>query len=162
MKVTAMILPLLLALCVSMSGCVCGHEGTRDLDEEDPAEIAQSDEEAILTSVEAFGRQIHRVSANDPRSIEEHYEKYVSPDLLAEWLAEPSAAPSRLTSSPWPDRIEIASLHLVKENTVEVEGDIIEITSTQPEMATSRPITLVVTKVGEHRLIDEVSLGAYR
>lgn len=79
--------------------------------------------------------------------MQENYGDYVSPALLAKWLNDPLNAPGRLTSSPWPDRIEILSIEPLSEYAYEVEGEIIEITSVEKAsggVAAKRPITFVV------------------
>ncbi|HEX9061020.1 MAG TPA: hypothetical protein VF941_12645, partial [Clostridia bacterium] len=72
------------------------------------------DEKTIRTIVERFGKVLKNVSLLAPdtdiiKSMKANYAEYVTPDLLANWEGNPSVrAAGRLTSSPWPDRIEIS------------------------------------------------------
>ena len=96
--------------------------------------------------------------------MQENYGSLVSPELLAAWQRDPQNAPGRLVSSPWPERIEILSNVKLAEDSYEVRGNIIEITSesqTGEGVAAKRPITLIVKKAPSGWLIDEVTLGSY-
>ena len=42
--------------------------------------------------------------------IQQNYGTFVTDTLLQQWRADPTHAPGRLTSSPWPDHIEIDSI----------------------------------------------------
>lgn len=73
------------------------------------------DKSAVTSLVEQFGQKLQMVSLLAPADtvrqvMQEQYSAYVTPDLLAKWQSDPQNAPGRLTSSPWPDRIEISSL----------------------------------------------------
>lgn len=65
------------------------------------------------------------------KAITDNYSGFVSAELLDLWQEDPTKAPGRLTSSPWPDRIEIASVTKISENSYEVQGNVIEITSVE-------------------------------
>ncbi|MHB8280613.1 MAG: hypothetical protein ACYDIA_23660 [Candidatus Humimicrobiaceae bacterium] len=96
--------------------------------------------------------------------MQENYGNLVSQALIKEWINDPPNAPGRLTSSPWPDRIEILSTEKLSEDTYEVKGEIIEITSVEKMsggVAAKRPITLALKKIENSWLIDDVTLGAY-
>jgi hypothetical protein len=97
------------------------------------------------------------------QSMQEHYGEYVTPELLAKWQSDPQHAPGRLTSSPWPDRIEISDLTQTAKDSYEVQGQIIEITSVEQQqggVAAQRPITLTIKKFADQWLITDVILGA--
>lgn len=163
---------LVLLLSVSPFGCVNrGNEAQPEEGQpkERPRQTGESDETAIRSLVEEFGSRLQTVSLQAPKdivskSIQENYGDFVSPALLAEWLSDPLNAPGRVLSSPWPDRIEILTVEKLTEYTYEVKGEIIEVTSAEKasgEVAASRPITLVVKKIGSSWLIDAAILGAY-
>lgn len=124
---------------------------------------------AVATLVEAFGEKLQAVSLLAPKeivsqSIREHYGPLVTPELLARWVSDPQTAPGRVTSSPWPDRIDIRSIDRTARGIYRVQGDIIEVTSVEVKtggVAAKRPITLVVEQVGDRWLISSVTLGAY-
>lgn len=134
-----------------------------------PQETGDGETEAVKSLVEAFGRQLQKVSLLAPddvvrRSIEEHYGAFVSPALLAAWQRSPSNAPGRQTSSPWPDRIEVHAIEKRSETSYAVQGRVIEVTSVEKArggVAATRPIALVVTRIGDRWLIDAVTLGNY-
>jgi hypothetical protein len=59
----------------------------------------------------------------------------------------PERAPGRLTSSPWPDRIDIISIDRDDDGAYDVQGSIIEITSTEvgtQNIANQYPIAIKV------------------
>jgi hypothetical protein len=64
--------------------------------------------------VEEFGRRMKNVPTSASleiasKAVREEYGGLVDKLLLAVWEATPSRAPGRQVSSPWPERIEIAS-----------------------------------------------------
>ena len=90
------------------------------------------------------------------QDITEHYGDYVHSELLMEWVNDPQIAPGRLTSSPWPERIEILSLEKLSKNIYRVQGKIIEVTSASTD---EKPVTILVKKNAEGRwLIAAVSI----
>ena len=94
-----------------------------------PDEIQQ-----IAEVVQGIGARLQQVSLLSPTAAEDiqtHYADFVAPALLDQWAAEPSQAPGRVTSSPWPDRIEIQSMEKTAENEMVVKGNIIEVTSVE-------------------------------
>jgi hypothetical protein len=125
--------------------------------------------DAIVALVEGFGNKLQRVSLQAPKdavlkSIQENYSEFVSQGLMDEWKSDPFKAPGRLTSSPWPDRIEILSIEKLSEDMYQVNGEIIEITSVDMAdggFSARRPINLLVKKTGEKWLIDSLTLDEY-
>jgi len=98
------------------------------------------------------------------QSLHDNYGDLVSPALLSAWQEDPSNAPGRSVSSPWPDRIRIISNQKISEGVYEVQGEIIEITSLeqiQGGYAAQRAINLVVKRYDTGWLIDAVSLRPY-
>lgn len=131
--------------------------------------IDKADEGAVRSIVENFGKKLQMVSLQAPKyllekSMKENYGEFVSQELIAKWISDPLNAAGRLTSSPWPDRIEILDIKKVSKDTYEVNGEIIEITSTEKAsdgIAAKRPITLVVKKTDNQWIINDATLGAY-
>jgi len=156
---------LILLVSVSLVGCTNGASGNQE-----KPKIGGNDEAAVISLVENFGGQLQKVSLLAPKdkveeSMQENYGELVSLDLLQEWVSDPQDAPGRMTSSPWPDRIENMTVEKMSEQAYEVKGDIIEITSTEKVkggIAAKRPITLTVYKTGKRWKIDAVSLGSYQ
>lgn len=154
---------LILLFSISMFGCV--YKENVELPKDTPQQTDESDKAAIVRLIEEFGNKLQTVSLQGPKdivkeSIQENYSNFVSPVLLIEWINNPEKAPGRLTSSPWPDRIEIMRVEKLSENVYEVTGEIIEVTSTN-EIAARRPISLKVEKLENRWLIKAVTLGSY-
>lgn len=126
-------------------------------------------EQAVRDLTGAFGAKLKDVSLTAPEddvgeSIRESYGPFVSPQLLTRWLDDPSGAPGRLVSSPWPDRIDIRSVSAMSDTYYEVKGDIIEVTSAEAgpgDAAATRPVTLLVALVAGEWRITDLELGAY-
>lgn len=120
--------------------------------------------------VRGFGSKLKMVSLLAPddllkESMTENYGKLVTKDLLEKWIKNPSEAPGRAVSSPWPDRIEIESSEKVSDNKYKIKGFIIEVTSaekTSGEIAAKREITLDVEKIDGSWIISNVVMGNYK
>ena len=99
------------------------------------APTASPEETTQITAVvQAFGKKLQQVSLLSPTAatdIRSQYADYLSPALLDQWAADPAHAPGRMTSSPWPDRIEISSLTKISNGVFAVSGDIVEVTSVE-------------------------------
>jgi len=98
----------------------------------------RADQRAVTRLVEEFGKRLQMVSLLAPadalaRSMNEQYGSLVTPQLIEKWLAEPLLAPGRLTSSPWPERIEIACIAKTAPEAYAVEGTVVELTSVEKE-----------------------------
>ncbi|CAK7076379.1 hypothetical protein ACF3M2_07465 [Tissierella carlieri] len=128
--------------------------------------IDKQDKEEVTRLVEEFGGKLQSVSLLSPKeelekSMKENYRGLVSEDLMNKWLNNPEDALGRFVSSPWPDRIEIENVEKISDTEYEVEGNIIEITSSENDEPISRTITLTVRKIDIVWLIDDVVLGEY-
>jgi len=126
--------------------------------------ILESSEPAVRTLVENFGQTLKNISLLSPtvaQELESNYKDFVSPELLNEWTADPTKAPGRLTSSPWPERIEIIGLNKTSADTYFVQGEIVEMTSSGA--AEKQPVVLIVQKSessGKRWLIISVLTGS--
>lgn len=140
-----------------------------DKEKKDSSQSSDNDETIIKDLITQFGSKLQNVSLladkkEIKKSMEENYKDFVTEELLEKWINEPVNAPGRLTSSPWPDRIEIKEIKKLKEDSYQVKGEIIEITSGEKdknEAASKRSIALILKKVDNHWLIDDVTLGAF-
>lgn len=157
-------IPLLLLLSISLFGCM-GKESTSEVQsdkEQTPAEINESIEELVVSLIESFGNKLQNVSLLGPKtelekSMKENYGGIVSPELIEQWLKDPLSAPGRLTSSPWPDRIDITDTQRQSDQKYAAKGEIVEVTGT--EVVDRRPIQLFVEKVGEQWMITGVKIN---
>ena len=168
-----------LLLGVVLAGCAAVQaretpaaqgEQLQQTEASDPDASEAAAEEAVKGLVEEFGKKLRMVSLLAPedmlrKSMREHYAAYVSPALLEAWGNDPASAPGRLTSSPWPDRIEVRSVEKLADDAYRVEGDIIETAGADGngggEPAAKRPVTLEVRKIDGRVLIDTAELGEY-
>jgi hypothetical protein len=116
------------------------------------APSASGETQAVDAAVEAFGKQMQQVSLLAPSDalksgMESAYGAYVAPELLAAWEADPSTAPGRETSSPWPDHIAIVSTQFSDSQTAIVSGTVVELTSNEVEhggIANQYPVTITL------------------
>lgn len=166
-------LAFILVLSISLFGCTNGgnerQPESKGQNIEEPGQNDEANKKAVVNTVEGFGKELQKVSLQASKdvlekSMKESYGDFVSEKLITAWTSDPLNAPGRLTSSPWPDRIEIGDTKKVSEDTYEVSGEIIEITSAEKasgEAAAKRQITLTVKKADNRWLIDDVILGDY-
>lgn len=134
-----------------LGGLVYSYLGTH------PAGIIDGSHEGdARTTVAQFGNQLNSVSLLSPTAAEEirsSYGPYVAPELLALWIEDPLHAPGRLTSSPWPDHIEVDSVVKNETGAYDVMGRIILKTSTDD--AGIVPVSLTVANVNGSFLITQ-------
>lgn len=155
---------LMLLLCMIFSASLfgCGSKGV-------PVTTDEDNKKAVIAVVEGFGQKLKNVSllsASEDlkKSMNENYGSYITPELLEKFLSDPLNSPGRLTSSPWPDRIEVATAEKTAEGAYKVEASIIEVTSAEQgtgNAAAKRPITLEVKNASGKWLISSASLGEY-
>lgn len=116
--------------------------------------IDGSHEGDVRTTIAQFGNQLNSVSLQSPTVAEEirhSYGPYVAPELLATWIENPSIAPGRATSSPWPDHIKVDTVTKNEMGAYDVMGRIILKTST--EDAGIIPVSLTVSNIDGSFLI---------
>lgn len=164
---------LVVALSISLYGCAEGAktEPTKlpGVSADQALQDNEKDRAAVEKLVKDFGTKLQTVSLQAPKdilikSMQENYGNYVKPALIEKWSNDPVNAPGRVSSSPWPDRIEISTVDKISDNAFEVTGKVIEITSQELAnggIAAKRPITLKVEKADSQWIISDVSLGAY-
>jgi len=120
----------------------------------------QADEERVRSAVESFGgalKNVSLLSETASEDIETNYKDLIDSTLLSQWKEDPSKAVGRVTSSPWPDRIEIVSIAQMGSGAYDVSGNIVEITSV--EGAELRlPVKLGLVKFDDKWLITGVAV----
>src|SRR3989344_2497874 len=125
----------------------------------------RADESAeVKVIVQNFGftlKNVSLLSPGAPDAIRENYGDFLTPELLAEWQADPSKAVGRYTSSPWPDRIAVAAANKSESGAYDVFGEIIEVTSMESigDIASKRSIKLRVEKIDAKWRITSVIAG---
>lgn len=100
----------------------------------EPASNNKDKEQQVREVVQEFGSRMKNVSLLAPtvkEDIRAQYEEYVSPEIMTYWQENPLNAPGRRSSSPWPDRIEIQEVTRLEDGAYDVQGVVIEITSTE-------------------------------
>lgn len=163
-------------LLLSLAACTNGQTNSNSAKNNNNSNEQQQDEQtlssekgAVVNTVEGFGAKLQAVSLTASadaleKSMKENYSEFVSEELIAKWISDPLNAPGRLTSSPWPERIEILSVDKTSEDAYQVNGQIIEITSVEKvngEIAAKRPITLIVKNIDNRWLISDATIGKY-
>ena len=139
------------------------------LTNEDLDKNGAHEEQDVRKLVEDFGKELQKVSLLAPedlliQSIKENYGSFITPDLLQKWLDDPQSTPGRMVSSPWPDHIDILDMEMNDKNQYTVNGEIVEVTSTELEnggAAARRPVTIIVRKIDGRWLISSLMLGDY-
>lgn len=114
-------------------------------------------ERAVRRLVSLFGSRMQTVSLLVPDSLaasrlQEAYGTLVTPDLLSDWMARPTAAPGRRVSSPWPDRIEVSSVTPAGTDEYLVTGSLIYESSAGGQSVSrvaTRPVRLHVRRSGD-------------
>lgn len=115
---------------------------------------SNSDVAQVRITVSGFGDQLQQVPLIAPKDVlafamDKYYALYVHPDLLAKWKADPMSAPGRLTSSPWPDRIEVTDVHKNNDGTYTVDGNIVDIAhgagTTTPTVVDKVPVRFTLS-----------------
>jgi len=117
----------------------------------------------------AFGAELKDVALlGSPEtvsaSLAQEYGAYLAPELLAAWQADPSLAPGRLTSSPWPDRIDVVSVtQVLEDRAYQAEVNVIEVAhGVSGEEEVSRyPASVRIEERAGKLLIAEFQKGEY-
>lgn len=133
---------------------------------------ALEDQDAARAVVEEFGAKLQNVPVLADKTLaadamSREYGSLVAPALLTKWQNDPTQAPGRVTSSPWPDHIVITGVERESRSRYIIEGQVVEVTNeggaleAEPREAARRPITLAVEEQGASWRIAEVTLGAY-
>lgn len=108
----------------------------------------------VRSLVSSFSNQMDAVSLLAPDAagtIRAVYTPYVASPLIEKWVADPSSAPGRLTSSPSPDHIEIESVTKTNTGIYEVTGFVV-LTASEGD-AGRVPVSLTVETIEGHLLI---------
>lgn len=123
----------------------------------------------IADLVSEFGSRLQEVSLLAPEDIlaetmRDVYGDYVDESLLESWASAPAEAPGRLTSSPWPDRIEIEAIEEQADGSFKVTGSVIEVArldADNTDTVATRSISLKLSDTSEGWRIVEITLGDY-
>lgn len=112
---------------------------------------ANTGEDAASSTVAAFGQLLQQVNIMAPdasSTIASAYAPYVDPTLLSQWEADPTSAPGRVVSSPWPDHIQITSVTAQGAGYI-VDGNLVFMTSDNTENGGNAGTTPVVIQLEE-------------
>ena len=106
---------------------------------------------AAIEVVEGFGTRLVHVSKLAPtdsvqNQIRDQFGPYVTTLLLGGWLTDPASAPGRDVSSPWPARIEVREATAASDTHVDLEADVVYLTSVDGDPALRRPVSIRVVK----------------
>jgi hypothetical protein len=126
---------LLFSLLAVTSGCT--ERGAKTGSDASRAERAAScDAQAVREVLERFGSRLKQVPLSAPDSvvreaIRSAYAPFVTVELLDAWIAQPSRAPGRAVSSPWPERIEVTMVRPEAPGICRIEGEVVYVTSVE-------------------------------
>ena len=140
-----------LAAGILLSTPAC-QRATQNASKPDSVAVAQADSLAVRNLVLTFGNRLKQVSLLAPdsaraRAMEAQYGGLVAPALLKQWAADPRHAAGRITSSPWPDHIEIGNVARKSTRVYLVDGEIVERTSADSAGASGRiPVRIAVDR----------------
>ena len=172
----------LLVLLMAAVLSACGSTGTSEenggstniLDQigaggdDTSASVGGDDEEAaVRLIVEGFGQRMQNVellSGEVQSQIRDQYGPFASEDMIEEWLDEPSRAPGREVSSPWPARIEIYTIEEEGVDTFRVHAWVKYVDSEDGigEASAEQSISLLVEYQGGAWVITNyATTGAY-
>lgn len=118
--------------------------------------------------VTAFGERLKSVPLTAgpeqaAMSIRNEYAGYATRELLDRWAEDPQKAPGRLTSSPWPVRIEVHAVRPMGESYF-VEGTVVYLTSdtiADEKDALFEHVVLVVVETDDGWRISDYTVQEY-
>ncbi len=125
--------------------------------------MTEEDKVMIKEVVTSFGNKLKNVSLTQEEealkeAIKTEYGEFLSPLLLERFLNDPTHAPGKLVSSPWPERIEILDMYRSGDY-YDVSGEIILWTSEEAVEgsgnAGKEPIFLTLVNMNGKWLIAE-------
>jgi hypothetical protein len=121
-------------------------------------------QQEIRAQVEAFGGALQKVSLLSPTAatdIERIYAPYITTSLRAQWSAHPETALGRMTSSPWPDHIDVVDIEAMENGMYTVRAVLTYLTSEELEHggdAGTATLSLLVVSEDDTWKIDNVSV----
>ena len=119
------------------------------------AHSSSSDTAQVRIIVAGLGDNLVKVPLIAPSNVvdfamDQYYAQYVRPDLLSAWKNDPMSAPGRLTSSPWPDSIEVTGITKRDTDTYVVNASIIEVahgaSGTTTETVSKDPVSFTLSR----------------
>lgn len=152
--------PLTLVLVACAAAACEGADEAPGAAGDTPSAATPCPVDEVSAVVTDFGARLQRVSTTAPDSlvaaaVRAEYAPFVTAELLDAWAADPSSAPGREVSSPWPERIEVGDVRADREACV-VEGEVVLVTSVEAGTggaAVREPVTVRVEPVdGEWRI----------
>lgn len=153
-----------LAAGILLSTPAC-QRSTQNASKPDSVAVAREDSARVRNLVLTFGTRLQQVSLLAPdsaraRAMQAQYGGLVAPALLKQWVADPHHAAGRVTSSPWPDHIEIGSVARKSTRVYLVDGEIVERTSADSAGVSGRiPVRIAVWRVGRGWMIQNYEQG---
>ena len=157
---------------VAIAGLVlvpaCQRTSARRPEAPDSVAVARADSIAVRNLVLEFGSKMQQIALQSPdsalsRAYRAHYGTIVANSLIIEWVKNRTRAPGRLTSSPWPERIEILNLARKSPRAFLVDAEIVERTSAEAAGDAGRiPIRLAIWKAARQWRINDYDQGERR
>ena len=127
----------------------------------------ETDMNAIYQVVGEFGARLKDVDITAPNqniitAVDFNLKGFITNRLYQVFVQDKIRIPGRYVSSPWPERIEIASVQMLDSGSCTVNGSQIVMTDdtlAHGGNAGEEPITLTLKKVNGIWLIDDVTGG---
>ncbi len=126
------------------------------LEQIQPEDDQEREVEAVVADFGHRLKDVSLLSPTAPQDIESNYQDLVATTLISQWKANPSQAPGRLTSSPWPDEIIIEEIIAKLDGTYEVTGRLVSATS--DGVSGEQAIGITVSPEGDSWLISQVTI----
>lgn len=127
---------------------------------------SNADDSAIRSRMQEFGAKFKSVSLLAPdaaKQIANTYGPYASAELIAQWQKDPSLAPGKQTSSPWPERLDVVSVSPEGPDGYLVEANVIEMVNGPSglEPIGVYAVGMRVEKPADSWVITEFEKGTY-
>ncbi len=128
--------------------------------------VSNADDSAIRSRMQEFGTKFKSVSLLAPdatKQIADTYGPYASAELIAQWQKDPSLAPGKQTSSPWPERLDVVSVSPEGPDGYLVEANVIEMVNgpSGTEPVGVYAVGMRVEKPADTWIITEFEKGVY-
>jgi len=125
-----------------------------------------NNEDIVTMRALEFGERLKEVSLlqTGPEyelMIERVYGDFLTPELLAVWQTYPDRALGRMTSSPWPDRIEIGTVTKNFDESYSVLGSVVEVANGVEGPVAIYPVSLTFVERDGQWYIEDVTKGTY-
>jgi hypothetical protein len=126
-------------------------------------------EQVVTDLTHQIGEDMQKISLLGPKDtvesdIERYYKPIVTPELYAIWKTDINLVPGRVTSSPYPQKIDITRTEKMSKTKYRIFGTVVEVANgagDTTEVAGTYPITITYSYLNGKWLISELEKGPY-